>query len=142
MKTLIGVLIFISFLESTILPLNLVLIILIARSYLGSDKENLYLAFGFGFLLSFLNLNILGKESIIYLILIQITQVLSRSRLAGNPLLIVPLTFLFLSLNQLILNNFNLTKIIIESLLSLPVLYMVRIWEERFIVRKDIKLRV
>lgn len=142
MKTLIGVLIFISFLQSSILSLDLILIILICRSYLRTDNINLFLSFGFGLFLDFLNLNHIGLESIIYLILIQITQVLSKTRLSGNSLLIVPLTFILLSINSLILRDFNLIKIIFESLISLPIFYIVRIWEERFIVRKEIKLRV
>ncbi len=142
MKTLIGVLTFIAFLQSSILPLDLILIILICRSYIRSDRANLFLAFGFGLLIDYLNLNRMGLESIIYLILIQITQILSRSRLAANPFLIIPLTFILISINQFYQGNFYLPKIIFETFLSLPILYIVRIWEERFIIRKEIKLRV
>ena len=116
MKTLIGVLIFIAFLQTSVLPLNIVLIILICRSYLRTDKANLFLAFAFGLLLSYLNLNLMGFLSIIYLIIIQATQILSKTRLAGNSLLIVPLVFIALSLNDLLLRDFNLTKIILESI--------------------------
>jgi len=142
MKTLIGVLIFIAFLQTSVLPLNIVLIILICRSYLRTDKANLFLAFAFGLLLSYLNLNLMGFLSIIYLIIIQATQILSKTRLAGNSLLIVPLVFIALSINDLLLRDFNLTKIILESIFSLPIFYIVRIWEERFIVRKEIRLKV
>ena len=142
MKTLIGVLIFIALLQTSVLPLNIVLIILICRSYLRTDKANLFLAFAFGLLLSYLNLNLMGFLSIIYLIIIQATQILSKTRLAGNSLLIVPLVFIALSINDLLLRDFNLTKIILESIFSLPIFYIVRIWEERFIVRKEIRLKV
>ena len=142
MKTLIGVLIFIAFLQTSVLPLNIVLIILICRSYLRTDKANLFFAFAFCLLLSYLNLNLMGFLSIIYLIIIQATQILSKTRLAGNSLLIVPLVFIALSINDLLLRDFNLTKIILESIFSLPIFYIVRIWEERFIVRKEIRLKV
>ena len=142
MKTLIGVLIFIAFLQTSVLPLNIVLIILICRSYLRTDKANLFLAFAFGLLLSYLNLNLMGFLSFVYLIIIQATQILSKTRLAGNSLLIVPLVFIALSINDLLLRDFNLTKIILESIFSLPIFYIVRIWEERFIVRKEIRLKV
>ncbi len=148
MKTLIIILIIASFLQTTILPLDLVLIILICRSYIKTEKENLYLAFFTGLLISHLNLTPLGFMSILYLILIQITQILSKSRLAGNPLVIIPLSFVLLSLNQII-NSYPLHQtiqifpaVLIESILSLPILYLIRLWEERFTVSRAIKLKI
>ncbi len=148
MKTLIVILIISSLLQSAVLPIDLVLIILICRSYIRSDKSNLFLAFGFGLFISFLNLTTLGLNSLIYLFCIFLTQSLSRSRLSGNLFLIIPLTFCLLCINQLI--SFVLfhqplqifPKIFLESILSLPILYLVKIWEERFIIQKGIKLRL
>lgn len=147
MKTLILVLIIISFLQATVLPINLVLIILICRAYIKSDKTNLYFAFTFGLLTAHLNLTFLGLQSVVYLILIQITESLSKTRLAGNPLLIVPISLMLLVLNSVTNSIFihqiwEFKGVILESLLSLPILYLVRIWEERFIVRKEIKLKI
>lgn len=148
MKTLILVLIIASFIQTTILPVDLVLIILICRSYLRSDRANLFLAFSFGLLLSHLNLTYFGLQSLVLLVLVQTTEGLSRSRLAGNWLLIIPLTFTLLSLNYIAISIFTNQSIqlfpgvFFESLLSLPVFFLVRLWEERFIVRKEIKLRV
>lgn len=137
MKTLITVLIISSFLESTILPLDLVLIILICRAFIKADKANLYLAFVFGLLLSHLTLTTLGLQSILFLIMLQITQSLSKSRLSQNALLIVPICFAAIGINQIIIST-N----IYGGFLSLPIFYLVRFWEERFIVRKEIRLRV
>lgn len=156
MKTLIIVLIIVSFLQTTILPIDLVLLILICRAYIKSDKSNLYLAFAFGLFLSFLNLANFGLESIIFLIIIQVTQMMSRSRLAGNPLLIIPVSLFFLVINQFLVMNqfinqavnipvnfqvFPFLKLLLGAFLSLPVLYIVRLWEERFVVQKGIKLK-
>ena len=141
MKTLIAVLIIASFLESTILPIDLVLLILICRSYIRPDKANLFLAFGFGLLAGNLNLTLIGLSSLIYLIIISITESLSKSRLAGNAFLIVPLSLILMIINQLIPQLvYHQTiqlfpRVLIEGLLSLPILYLVRFWEERFIVR-------
>lgn len=140
MKTLILILIVIAFIETTILPLDLGLLILICRSYLKTDKANLYLAFGFGILIAFLNLSPLGLLSIMYLGLVQLTQMLSTSPLAGRSILIIPISFVLLLFYHHNLQIFP--KVIIASLLSLPILYFVKLWEERFIVRKEIKLRV
>lgn len=148
MKTLITILIICAFLQSTILPIDLVLIILICRSYVLSDKANYLLAFGFGVFNAHLNLTTLGLTSLIYLILVCLTDSLSRARLAGNPLLLIPLSLVVMSINHILPSIFIhaslqlFPKILIESLLSLPIFYLVRLWEERFIVRKGIKLRV
>lgn len=140
MKTLIIILIIASFLQTTIVSINIVLLILICRAYLKTDRANLYLAFVFGLLAGHLNLNILGMTSLVYLLIVSSTHALSKLRLASNPLLVVPISFIFLSLDQFA--AWNLSKIIISSFLSLPAFYLIRLWEERFIVQKDIKLKI
>ncbi|MCL4366307.1 hypothetical protein M1437_03710 [Patescibacteria group bacterium] len=147
MKTLIIILIIASFIQTTILPINLVLIVLICRAYIKSETNNLYLAFAFGLVTSHLNLTILGLQSLIYLVAVWVTHLLSKLRLAGNPLLIMPICLVFLSLNQIINVGINyivldFPKLIFQAVLSLPILYLVRLWEERFIVRKEIKLKI
>lgn len=109
---------------------------------------NLFLALSFGLLLSHLNLHPLGLESAIFLTLVQITQMLKKSPLSGNALLIVPLCLILLSMSGILTAIFTqksfplMPKLLIESLLSLPIFYLLRLWEERFIVRKEIKLKV
>lgn len=147
MKTLIIILIAAAFLQTTVLPIDLVMLILVCRAYVKPGNANLYLALIFGLLTAHLNLTNLGMQALIYLIMVQLTQILSRTRLAGNLLAIVPITLTLLAFNQLInlLANrsaWDLSKIIFAAFLSLPILYIVRFWEERFIVRKEIKLKI
>ncbi len=148
MKTLIVILIIISFIQSTSLPLNLVLIILIARALVRPDRFNLILAFGFGLFISHLSLQPLGFKSLIYLILIQLTQILSKSRLSASQFLIMPATAILSSIDLISTSFLNhqspqlLPEVLFESLVSLPIFFLVRVWEERFIVRKEIKLRL
>ncbi len=147
MKTLIIILIIVAFLQTTILPVDLVLLLLICRTYVKSDRANFYLGFAFGLLVSHLNLTPLGLQSLTYLAFIVATESLSKLRLAGNPLLIVPISLVFLSLNQIVnsLLSYNLLdfpKLIFASIFSLPILYLIRFWEERFIVRKEYKLKL
>lgn len=148
MKTLIFVLIICSLIQETIWPLDLVLIILICRSMIRTDPSNLYLSFAFGLLISHLSLTTLGITSLVYLISAEGTQILSKSRFSKNPLLIVPVSFVFLLANVIfsqlpVTITFQiLPKVILESLLALPVFYLVESWEERFIVRSGIKLKV
>lgn len=147
MKTLIVILIILSFVESSVLPLDLVLIVLICRGYIRSDKSNLWLAFSFGLVKSYLSLTTMGINSLIYISLVALIQSLSKSRLAGNSTLIIPLSFILLFINQLVYllifhEHFLTSKMILESVLSLPILALVKFWEERFVVRKEIKLKV
>ncbi|MBI2019416.1 hypothetical protein HYS95_01965 [Candidatus Daviesbacteria bacterium] len=147
MKTLIIILIISAFLQTTIFPIDLVLLILICRAYIRPAKSNLYLAFGFGLLVSHLGLTQMGLTSSIYLVVIELTQMLSRWRLAGNPLMIIPISFVFLSVSTLASSGINfvgvdLLKLAIAAAISLPVFYLIRLWEERFIVRKEIKLKI
>lgn len=147
MRTLIIILIIASFLQTTILPIDLVLLILICQAYARADKANFYLAFAFGLLTSHLNLSHLGVQSLIYLVSVLVTESLSKLRLAGNPLLIVPISLVLLSVDQLInsmlgYTAFDLPKLIFASVLSLPALFIIRFWEERFVVRKEIKLKI
>ena len=148
MKTIIIILIIAAFLQTTILPLDLVLIILICRAYVRAEKQNLYLAFFIGLAQSHLKLTPIGIQSILYLLFVQVTQMLSKSRLAGNSFIIIPLSFTFLATfevinSQVIHQNLQIfPKVLIESILALPTLYILKLWEERFIVPKDIKLKI
>lgn len=148
MKTTFFILIIASLLQTTIIPINLVLIILICRSFLSQEKSNLFLAFIFGLFIGHLSLNNLGFQSMIYLILVQFAQIISVTRFSIHSILIVPLTYLLLFLNMLMLSLIDhqsiqiSVKFIIEGMLSLPVFYLEKFWSERFIVQKNIKLRL
>lgn len=147
MKTLIIILVIASFIQTTILPVNLVLLVLICRAYIKSETSNLYLAFAFGIVTAHLNLTVLGLQSLVYLVAVWVTHLSSKLRLAGNPLLIVPVSLVFLFLNQIVNSGISyialdFPKLILQSLLSLPIFYLVKMWEERFIVRKEIKLKI
>ncbi len=147
MKTFIFILILLSFLQTTIIPLDLSLMVLLLRSYISSEKENLFLGFGVGLMISYLSNNPLGFHSLIFLMLIELTQLFRKTPLAGHFLVIVPLMFTMLSLQSVVVLIFlqpsiNWLQILIESLLALPLYLIIKIWEERFVVRSEIKLRV
>lgn len=147
MKTLIAILTIASFFQATILPFDLVLIILICRSFLKNDNANLYLAFGFGLFLSILTLTPMGVQSIILLLLILAIEGLSKSRLSQNALLIIPISLVAIFINQFIISlvsheSFQLLPRIFGGFLSLPIFYVIKFWEERFIPKKEIRLRI
>lgn len=141
MRTTIFILVLAAFFQTTVLPINLVLIILICRAYLRPEQSNLFLAFAFGLMTAYLTLDNLGFQSLTYLILVQLAQVFSKVRFFTHSFLIVPLTFSLLSINAIVNSSQILPNYLVESILSLPIFYLVKLWEERFIVPKDIKLK-
>lgn len=148
MKTLITILIIAAFLQTTIMPINLVLIILILRSFLKMDASNLYLAFFIGLLMSVLDFKPLGFYSLIYLAATTGTQLVTRLRFSNHLVIIFPTVIFFLVAEKLVLSltigeSLQLMpQILVEAVLVLPTYILLRFWEERFIVRRDIKLRV
>lgn len=149
MRLLVAILIIAAFLQTTFLPLNLVLLILILRSYIKVDKQNLILAFGFGILISLLEQNPLGIHSIIYLFLVQLTHLLAKTPISRNLLGVVPLTLVLLTIDHLLTSfasgqtiQIVPAQLLVESILSLPIYIVLRVWEERFIVKPDIKLKI
>lgn len=148
MRTLIAVLILLSFLQTTIIPLDLVLIILILRAHIRSDVTNLYLAVFLGLLISFLEHINLGFTPALYLLLIMCVHFFSQTPINKNIFSVIPVVLIALLIKDVSLSLFLhqtpqiWPKILIEVILSFPLYLAIRIWEERFIVRKDIKLRV
>lgn len=148
MKTLIIILILCAFLQTTILPIDLVLLVLIFRSYLVSDKSNLYLAFFFGLLISHLSGTPLGIQSVVYLLIVEIVRVISRIPALNSIITIIPITFVALTFNSVVLAVVNGSsiqlwpEILLESIAALPVYLLIKFWEERFVIRPEIKLRI
>lgn len=147
MKTLIFILILLAFLQTTIIPLELVLVVLILRAYIVGGRENLWLGFGLGLLISFLLNHPLGYDSFIYLSLIELATLLRKTPMLGHLLVIVPMVFIFLTLAMLA-NNLFLQQsiiwpgIILASILAFPIYIALHFWEERFIIKEQIKLKV
>ena len=148
MKTLIIVLILTAFLQATIIPVDLVLLILILRAFVKSQNLNLVLSFGMGLLVSLLTFSLFGVYSLIYLFLIELVDIfIARTNLIDNILVVPILSFFTLISENLILSLFihrsielNLAAVLWGTVLSIPIYLILRFWEERFVVR-DIKLK-
>lgn len=147
MKTTVFILFIAAFLQTTVLPINLVLIILICRAYIKPGQINLFLAFAFGLLIAYLSLGNLGLQALNFLVLIQLAQIFSKIKFFTHPILIVPLTFILLSIYELVNSLLNqqspqiIPTCLFESITSFFIYYLIALWEERFIVPKDIKLK-
>lgn len=147
MKTFLLILLLFAFLQSAFLSLNLVLITLIARSLVLEEQDNLFLAFFGGLSLSFLSQANLGYWPLILLLIVKLTYLLKKFPVSFNPLTIFIAGSLLISLAT-ILNiiflgwHLEIFPRIIEAVLVVPFYYAIRLWEERFVVRGAIKLKV
>lgn len=148
MKTLIVILILSAFLQTTIMPINLVLIILILRGFVRTDISNLYLAFFIGVLMSLLDFKPLGLYSLIYLVAVLVSQLSTSLRFSSHLVIIFPVVTFFLIGERLFLSWIGSEslqlwpQILIEVLFIIPTYILLKVWEERFISHRDIKLRV
>lgn len=147
MKFFIFVLILASLFQTSFLPINLVLMLLIARELVYSTKANLYLAFGAGILLGLLSPQNIGFAPFIFLIVVKLVSFLRKLPFTTSFLTVLPISFvIFLSTafieQQVFKINTNIYLIILQSVLMLPVYFLTKMWEERFVVSKDIKLKL
>lgn len=147
MIPLILTLILACFLQEAFLPFNLVLLIIIARSFVIDEKENYYLAFIFGLLLSFLAGYVLGILSIIYLIIVLVIHIFRRIQFVTHPVVVIPVAAVSLLVDALIRSlllssSVNLLSLLPQILLIIPIYFLMFFWEERFIPKKDIKLKM
>lgn len=147
MKLIILILIISSFLQSTTIAFNLCLVILISQSLVVNSKYNLIIAFSIGLLLSYLLTINIGFYALIFLAVVKLVQLFKFSAFTDNApaSLIITAIFSYLvaTAEQYLLNQtLNLNKIIIESVLSLPIYLFIKIWEERFVVKSAIRLKI
>lgn len=146
MIILVLILLFLSFFQSSVLVVDLVFLVLICLGFLKEERSNYYLAFTFGLLISLLMGLPLGSLSLVYLGAVKITSMVKAANFSSNWTLF-PLTFLLLALNYLaqsLLNHssFNLLEVLPQIFWVLPIFFIVKYWEARFIPQKDIRLKI
>lgn len=147
----IAMLIILSFLQGAVLPVNLVLIILLCRSFITSDRSNFYLAFAFGLLISFLSGSLLGGLSLAYLLTVLLAQIIKKVHLFAHWTVMIPVSAVALIFNQAIsglllgaslTSSINFSVVAAEMVLLLPVYFLVLFWEERFVPKSDFRLKI
>jgi cell shape-determining protein MreD len=147
MKTFIVALIIAALFQTSFLPISLVLLLLISRSLILSEKSNLYLGFFFGLLIGVLSSINAGFYSLFFLIIIELVSLIKKTPFTANFLLIIPIAFaslLFLALGQRLFlgETINFWPILLGTILSVPIYLIVRFWEERFVVAPPVKLKL
>lgn len=147
MTSLIVILTFLSFLQGAFLPFDLVILVLIARSYVIEERLNYWLAFSFGLLISFLLGQPIGVLSVIYLVAVKMVYIIRRTSFAAHWLTIIPITLAILLIIHFLEKiffgiSFNYQDILLQVILSFPIYLIVRFLSERFIPKNDIRLRI
>lgn len=147
MKLLILVLILSIFIQTAFLPINLFLIILICRNFLTDRPTNYFYAFCGGIFLGLMSYVNLGFWPLVFIVMTKVIQLIKLTPISSKFFIIIPASFLIILtvgfLEQIFLNqSLSLEKVIIETLLIIPIFFVLKIWEERFIVRSDIRLKI
>lgn len=147
MKTLFLWIILFAFLQSSVISLNLVLVVLIARSLAVDNGANLLLAFFGGLILSFLTQTNLGYWPLFLLFIVKIGLLTGKLPVSFNPLVIFlsgsVLVFFAALINKLFLHqDFQFLKLVFEAVLVVPAYFLIRIWEERFVPKSELRLKL
>lgn len=147
MRGLIIILVFACLIQSTFLPINLVLTILIIRSFIVDTKSNFYLAFIFGLVVSLLQGQMMGLISLINLFSVSLVTVLKRSQIVQNLITLMLAGVVLLTIDNIIQSliaqaSLDFKLAIYQTIILIPMYLLVRFLEERFVVQEEIKLKM
>jgi hypothetical protein len=147
MKIFSFILLLAALIQTSFLPIDLCLILLICRSYAVHSRENYYLAVMSGILMGILSSSNLGFWPLLYVLAVLIVHIIRLLPITRRSLTVIPVTFLILTATAFTMNLFLKMPFIwwyalIGSLIALPIYMVIRIWEDRFITKPGIKLRV
>jgi hypothetical protein len=148
MNVLIGFIILAAFLQTSFLGLNIVLLIIIARSFLLETKANYFLAFFAGILVGLLSAQNIGFWPLIFLVSVKIAHVIRKLPFSISILTFIPVVIscvLIASTSELVFlkQTINWTKVIGEIVVSIPIFIFIRFWEDKFFIRPStVKLKI
>ncbi|MBI2022593.1 hypothetical protein HYS97_01970 [Candidatus Daviesbacteria bacterium] len=136
-----------AFIQTSFLQVNLCLVLIICRSLIVERDSDYPIAFFSGLLLGILSSQNLGFWPVVFLILVKLIKLFKKLPFSSNYLTILPISLvLILStafLEKLIFNqSLNYLKIVFEFILILPTYVAMLFWEDRFVIEKDIKLKI
>lgn len=136
-----------AFFQSAFLPLNICLSLVISRALVSESKSNLIASFFGGVLLGFLNGQNIGFWALTFLIVAKVIHISKGMQFAQSPKVTLPLAFILVAgvegAEKLLAGvEFNLIKVILETLICIPLYIAIRFWEERFVIRSDSRLKL
>lgn len=120
---------------------------LICRSLVVEEQANYYFAFLIGLLLGILSPVNLGYWPLLFLIIVKLVHLIRKLPISANLLTILPLAFLILIavsfFEQLFFKqSFDIKMILIEVAIAFPIFIFFRFWEEQFIIKPELKLKI
>lgn len=147
MKTLLLFILLFAFLQSAFLPINMVLVLIVARSLVTDGRENLYLAFFGGLILSFLTQINLGYYSLVFILIVKLAMMIKKLPISFNFLVTFVAGALLVILASIADSLFisqpvEFTSLLVEALLVVPCYFLIKIWEERFVATPHTKLKI
>lgn len=147
MKLFILSLIIATLLQTTLTQYNLVLILLITRSFIVSERANLYIAFCAGVLLGLMTSVNLGLWTTLFVVTVWLVHLIKKMPIAFNFKTFLPTIFILLLavslFEKLVFNqSFVILKILTELLIAFPMYIVFNIWSERFDVKPYIRLKL
>ena len=147
MKTILLFLVFFAFLQSAFLPVNLVLVVLIARSLVTEDRDNLFLAFFGGLILSFLTQVNLGYYPLIFILVVKLSGMLKKLPVSFNFLPIFfggssIIALVTIANSFFISQNLSFYPHLVEAILVFPAYSLIKMWDGRFTSKSHLKLKV
>lgn len=147
MKLFILLLVIAIFLQTSFVPINLVLILIISRAMVNEELANYYMAFLAGILLGILTVTNIGFWPLVMLLAVKVIYLSKKLPLLKNILIVSLMAFILLVAvdflqSSLFHQDFEIKKTIIETIVTLPIYYLLKIWEERFIVKPEVKLKI
>lgn len=120
-----------TFIQGTIVPLNLLLLAVISFCILNPSTKSLFLLFWLGLLTDIILMRPLGETSIFFLVLGFLIMLYGQKYQADNPLFILIFTILATLIeNKLFLGSLVWSMIIIHLVLILPTFFLMRLGNE------------
>ena len=147
MKIFILLLLIAIFLQTSFVPLNLVLILMISRAFIVEDIANYYIAFFAGLFLGIMSIYNIGFWPLVLLIVVKLLNLSKKLPLSKNAFTIGLVALIIVSgvsfLEAKIYHQtFEWAKVLIESIITIPLVYLMRIWEHRYVVKPELKLKI
>jgi hypothetical protein len=147
MKLFIFFIFLAAFAQTSFITLNLCLIILISRSYAINDAKNYYLALFGGILVGVLTSLNIGFYPLIFIVSVFLVHLIRTLPITGKYWIILPISFGLLMMAMLTeyqVYNFKINWWLpsIGSLVTLPIYIFIREWEERFVAKPGIRLKL
>jgi cell shape-determining protein MreD len=125
----------------------LCLILIISTSLVAEKRSNYFVSFAAGTILGILSGQNIGFWALVFLTVARSIHLIRRLPFSLTYLTVIPISlaaiFMVAFLEKLVFGQtINIVKVFIEATVTLPTYIFIKFWEERFIVRPEIRLKI